>query len=273
MLSTIRRLLGRLLSQWVAFWRRIEGPELEPPIWHSHFLSHHVTKSNLTELGHELNGLVIDIGAGTGHGARYLDPESTEYFPTDLPDGRDAADLRISQQSTAPVFHCSVYDLPFPEAHFGGAMMLSVLEHLEHPGKGLAEIYRVLKPGAYFLVSTPFVFPVHGAPWDFRRWTLAGLGLELQGAGFEIVREETCGGGAAALAMSFHLLLRYHFLRGSGIGKKLLALLLAVSSPVVLIEQALINGLACLLDRHDRTCAFPLVVTVLARKPVDSRGL
>lgn len=106
---------------------------------------------------------MIDIGAGTGHGAIYLDPNRSEYFPTDLPSGRDPADPLISKQVQAPVFHCSVYELPFPEAHFDGAMMLSVLEHLEYPQRGLIEIFRVLKPGSYFLFQhhSLFLFTGH----------------------------------------------------------------------------------------------------------------
>lgn len=42
MFTILRRYLGRLLGQWVAFWRWLEGSELEPPIWHSHYLTHHV---------------------------------------------------------------------------------------------------------------------------------------------------------------------------------------------------------------------------------------
>ena len=253
------------MSQWVDFWRRLEGPELEPSIWHSHYLSYHVSMKPLSEMGRFLRCLVIDIGAGTGHGARYLDPSHTEYFPTDLPTGRDAADSGISKQAIAPVFQCSVYDLPFPEAHFGGAMMLSVLEHLEFPEKGLSEVYRVLKPDGYLLLSTPFAFPVHGAPWDFRRWTQAGLKADLEAVGFEIEKSANCGAGIAALTVNAHLLLRYHFLRDHYIGSKLIALLL----PFIIFAQGIANVMALLLDPYDQSGAMPLAIAILAKKPSE----
>lgn len=43
--------------------------------------------------------------------------------------------------------------LPFPDAHFDSAVSAHVIDHLkEHKKTGLAEIYRVLKPGGRFLM-------------------------------------------------------------------------------------------------------------------------
>lgn len=265
-MSYFKLLPGKLLIRWIEFWRRIEGPELEPPIWHSHFLTYFVSKHPLTKMGNQLRGLVIDIGAGTGHGARYLNTNVSEYFPTDLPTGRDAEDHGISRMSQAPVFHCSVYELPFPDFHFSGAMLLSVLEHLEDPQKALQSVFRVLSPGSYVLVSTPFAFPVHGAPWDFRRWTIAGMIAELQAAGFEVEKAVHCGGGAAALVMNLHMYLRSHFFGENKAGILIRALLLPFSLPF----QALMNVLAIILDRSDRKAsgkALCLCICALAKRP------
>ena len=266
--AKLRSAVGRMLSHWQGFWRKLEGPELEPRFWHSHYLSYQASLPHLREFGSKISGLVIDLGAGTGHGARYLNDSRSEYYPTDLPTGRDVTDTGVSQMPIGPVHFCSVYELPFEEGHFGGAIMLSVLEHLEQPAKGLAEIYRVLKPESYFLVSTPFAFPLHGAPDDFRRWTLPGMENELKEAGFEIVKSANCGGGFATLAMNFHLLVRHHLPGNSRWGKALVALLL----PVILVEQAVVNVLALLLDRFDRSGAFPLAIAVLAKKPKEDAG-
>jgi len=260
---SLRRILGVGLEKWMNFWCRVEGPELEPPLWHSHFMSSFVAARPLRAYGARLQGLIIDVGTGTGHGAKYLNPTISSYFPTDLKTGRDAKNANISRAGRAPVFNCSVYEIPFPTGHFGGAMMLSVLEHLEHPKRGLEEILRVLTPGGLLLLSVPFAFPVHGAPHDFRRWTRTGLELELRHAGFEIVESSSCGGSIAAIAMNAHLAIRHHLVAGNYLMQKLVTL----AMPVLLVVQVLVNWLAWLLDRLDRSCAFPLVVLVLARKP------
>lgn len=254
---------GKRLSEWVAFWRNVEGPELEPPVWHSHYLSTHVSGSQLHALGKLLRGQIIDIGAGSGHGMRYLDRSQSDYFPTDLVTGRDAGDRQITVQGRAPVFNCSVYDIPFPDGHFGGAMMLSVLEHLEFPQKALGEVFRVLKPGALMLVSTPFAFSVHGAPQDYRRWTPAGMERELRLAGFDVVGGAPCGAAFSSLTMNFHMTIRHHLVEA---GPKWCRILIGFSLPGILLLQAIMNGVALLADTLDRSQAFPLAVVVLARK-------
>ena len=47
--------------------------------------------------------------------------------------------------------------IPFPDASFGGAMMLKSLHHVPLDGmdQALAEVARVLKPGGWFYVSEP----------------------------------------------------------------------------------------------------------------------
>ncbi len=45
--------------------------------------------------------------------------------------------------------------LPFADASFDGAILDNVLEHLDEPTQLLAEILRVLRPGASFVVGVP----------------------------------------------------------------------------------------------------------------------
>ncbi len=68
--------------------------------------------------------------------------------------------------------------LPFPDGAFAAAMAADVLEHLEDPGQALAEMGRVLKPGAPLFLSTPNRFSLAPEPhvglWGVgylpRRW-------------------------------------------------------------------------------------------------------
>jgi len=52
---------------------------------------------------------------------------------------------------------------------------MEVLEHVENPWKGIEECHRVLKKGARFIGSTPFIFPIHDEPYDFYRYTKFGI--------------------------------------------------------------------------------------------------
>jgi SAM-dependent methyltransferase len=78
---------------------------------------------------------------------------------------------------------------------FDVVLSTQVLEHVRHPQLYLRETWRLLKPGGTIIVSTHGLFEEHGAPVDYRRWTLEGLFCELEDAGFRRERgwKLTCG--------------------------------------------------------------------------------
>ncbi len=59
-----------------------------------------------------------------------------------------------------------------------------VFEHIRAPRRAAANVWQMLRPGGYFIVSTPFLYQVHAAPEDFSRWTEAGLKFLLIEGGF-----------------------------------------------------------------------------------------
>lgn len=48
---------------------------------------------------------------------------------------------------------------------------IELFEHVKDIEKGLNECFRVLKKDGVFMLSTPFLFPIHADPFDFQRWT------------------------------------------------------------------------------------------------------
>jgi ubiquinone/menaquinone biosynthesis C-methylase UbiE len=89
-------------------------------------------------------------------------------------------------------------ELPFPqydvqnlhelaEDHFDLIILDQTLEHVEAPDAALNEIRRVLKPGAFTIITTPFLIPVHeGASYrDYWRWTPQGMKTLLERFGFD----------------------------------------------------------------------------------------
>lgn len=65
--------------------------------------------------------------------------------------------------------------LPFRCDVFQRVECDAVLEHVADPALVMAEIRRVLAPGGYAHVVTPFCHPFHEYPKDFRRFTPDGL--------------------------------------------------------------------------------------------------
>jgi SAM-dependent methyltransferase len=97
---------------------------------------------------------VLNLGAGpaTGTPVASLKGEVAELVGADI----DPAVLANSELDAAVVIADG--KLPFADASFDLAFSDYVLEHVERPQQFLAEVYRVLKPGAAFLFRTPNIF-------------------------------------------------------------------------------------------------------------------
>jgi SAM-dependent methyltransferase len=78
--------------------------------------------------------------------------------------------------------------LPFAADLFQRVECDAVLEHVRRPEQVMREIERVLAPGGYAHLVTPFCHPFHEYPRDYRRFTLDGL-KELAGGRLEVVAE------------------------------------------------------------------------------------
>ena len=78
------------------------------------------------------------------------------------------------------------YDIVFAE---------QVFEHLAYPYRAIKNVYAMLRPGGYFLTTTPFLFKIHACPLDCTRWTPQGLGYLLEEGGFapEAIRTDSWG--------------------------------------------------------------------------------
>lgn len=65
--------------------------------------------------------------------------------------------------------------LPFADDSFDAVVSMEVLEHLHSPERVADEIRRVLKPNGRLVLTTRFIFHIHGAPIDYYRYTRHGL--------------------------------------------------------------------------------------------------
>lgn len=95
----------------------------------------------------------------------------------------------------------SAEQLPFPPGLFQRVECDAVLEHVERPEHVMAEIERVLRPGGFAHLVTPFCHPFHQYPRDFRRFTPDGL-RQLAG-GLEIIAQGWRTGPTATMLVFF----------------------------------------------------------------------
>jgi SAM-dependent methyltransferase len=115
--------------------------------------------------------------------------------PKDFPLGR--WNLYIGGAGRAVDVVADAERLPFRAARFQRVECDAVLEHVRRPEAVMREIERVLLPGGYAHLVTPFCHPFHEYPKDYRRFTLDGL-KEIAG-GLTVVAEGWRTGPTATL--------------------------------------------------------------------------
>ena len=134
---------------------------------------------NITHFAKDMDGRLLDFGCGNKPYERYFCNVS-EYVGCDIEaSGHAHANEKID------VF----YDgktLPFEDCSFDNVLSSEVFEHIFNLEPMIKELHRVLKPGGGILVTVPFVWNEHEAPYDFGRYTSFGITDLLERNGFKV---------------------------------------------------------------------------------------
>jgi SAM-dependent methyltransferase len=147
----------------------------------------YLLNKQIKDAGKYISGKVLDVGAGEFN--RYAGHfKYSEYIRMDTRHG-DKVDLVGSADS-----------IPLEDNIFDSVVCTQVFEHLEHPEKSAKEIYRVLKPGGYLLVTVPQMNELHEEPYDFFRYTKFGLASLFGSAGFKVIEVNQRGGFFSTIA-------------------------------------------------------------------------
>jgi SAM-dependent methyltransferase len=91
-------------------------------------------------------------------------------------------------------------ELPFGSATFDTVLCTSVLEHVHDAEAAVGEIARILKPGGRLIITIPFLYPTHEAPYDFWRTTHWGLRSVLTRHGLVVDTVAAQGGPVLLIA-------------------------------------------------------------------------
>jgi SAM-dependent methyltransferase len=71
-----------------------------------------------------------------------------------------------------------VFDLCKPDVKqptFNTVISICVLEHVKNPFVAVNSLYDLLYPDGIIYITVPFIYPFHGAPNDYWRFTAEGL--------------------------------------------------------------------------------------------------
>ena len=112
----------------------------------------------------QMKGSVLDFGCGSKP-YENLFINSDEYIGCDIEvSGHDHHDSNID-------YFFDGKKLPFANDRFDSVVSFEVLEHVFNLPEILQEINRVTKTSGTFLISVPFAWHEHEAPYDFGRYT------------------------------------------------------------------------------------------------------
>jgi SAM-dependent methyltransferase len=191
-------------------------------------------------------GRLLDIGCGIKPYRELLRPCVTEHVGVDHEQTAHTRD-NIDLFGTA-------YNIPADDASFDTAICTAVLEHLEEPEQALRECHRVLKPGGLAIYSVPFIWHLHEEPRDFYRFTKYGLNYLFGKTGFDDIEITALSG----FWVTFGQLFVYNLYRLNRGPLRWLRIIDALG--------LLVQGIAYLLDRVDRTEQWTWMYLITARK-------
>ena len=188
---------------------------------------------------------VLDVGSGTKPYYPFFAEGASEYVAVDARDPE--ADL-----------HASLEQLPVADGSYDIVLCTQVLEHVEHPGRAVSELRRVVAPGGRVLASTHGVQVYHPNPVDLRRWTHAGLSRLFEGnAEWSSVTVTPASGTAACVGMLVAIYVDLLARRAS-------------VAPLGRLLVAAINSGAATVDRGSRRLREPGPGTIFANYHVTA---
>jgi SAM-dependent methyltransferase len=106
-------------------------------------------------------GSILEIGCGNLSYRKYI--KSKNYKTLDI------------NPKVKPDFCEDIHKTKIPSNSFDTIIMIETLEHLYNPFKAIEQAHRILKQGGYVIATTPFIYPYHGEPHDYYRYTKYGL--------------------------------------------------------------------------------------------------
>lgn len=240
-----------LATQWM---RRFMLPLRCTPL-HPQWLVFRGESSTHRWIQRKAHGSVLDIGCADGW-ARSCISSSCDYIGLDYPGTAHGL------YHTRPDIFADGALLPFQDESFDTVLLLEVLEHVSRPGRVLTEIQRVLRPGGTLLLSMPFLYPLHDAPYDYQRYTSPGLIHALQDVGLDPSEPRPRNQGFEVAGLQCSIACAEALL--SALRERRWRLLLA---PVLVVAIPIVNVFAWILSPLSGKHMLASGYAVEARKP------
>jgi ubiquinone/menaquinone biosynthesis C-methylase UbiE len=96
---------------------------------------------------------IIEIGAGTGHIARFLSQYAREVTAIEPSVAMRAEGIQRTSDLLIHWIDARAEHLPYPDAHFDGAVLVTTIEFVDQPAHALHEALRVVRPDGWVIVG------------------------------------------------------------------------------------------------------------------------
>jgi SAM-dependent methyltransferase len=256
--------LSYVPDQYVVNWSE-ELEQLHEQSSRTHFIEVWTRRAMLARLGRlPVAPTVIDVGCSTGHLLCDLDaclPDATLIGVDLVAAGLRKAHLQVPR---ALLLQADVCALPLEDACVDVAVSANLLEHVPDDQRALAEIARILRPGARAVI----VIPVNPGSYDCydrllgheRRYARGELARKAHGAGLTVLQDLHLGAPLfpAFWAVKQHNRLRHEHLRGDALEEK-------VKSDMERTADSTLGHMACRAEELLLACGV--------RLPFGIRGL
>ncbi|MEN9935357.1 MAG: hypothetical protein RLZZ387_1936 [Chloroflexota bacterium] len=205
-----------------------------------------------------VSGTMLDIGCGRRQYQPIFEQKVDRYIGVDWP---------VSLEHATPDTVADALHLPLPHSIADTVLATELMEHLPEPHLFLAEVARVLKPGGIFILSVPFLEPLHEEPRDFFRFTPYSLRILLEQHGFTVEQIWRRGGWGSVVIGSLVSKALYDWANpadAAGVRRNL-----GVRVVLTLPLCALIQFVGYSLDRFVSTSKYTLGYVVVARQTTN----
>src|SRR3989344_877220 len=149
-------------------------------------------------------GRTLDVGGGTSKYRGIIKKFVSNYLVADLYE-TEGVDFREDARK-----------MSFPDDSFDTVLSFQVLEHIDDTTATVREMYRVLKRGGVAIVTMPFLFPQHGDPSDFHRFTKEAARFYFEREGFVVIELGTQGSTLSVISVMLRRMYLDHYTPGHG---------------------------------------------------------
>jgi len=153
----------------------------------SKYLLHRGLRQTISAYAH---GQVIDLGAGAMVYRPFLERAADSYHSLDY----GQTEEKYNKGDRQLDFTGDIQDPPLADQSYDTAFCTQVLEHVPDPGKAIAAMARILRPGGQAIISVPHLAYLHNEPYDYFRFTRHGLTHLCQTAGLTVIEIRELGG-------------------------------------------------------------------------------